>query len=187
MVFAMSLKVNATVRDIQRQLSIEARTLPHYLVISDMKQDGFYRFFRPNDPISAIGEYSVMFAYEVTPYKGEFTPSLPHPGSIMGAGGETIFVILQCRVGQGEYSKRYLIIHSLLILAYKSINQDMVNSYIVDIFLCLTMILWYYNYCYLNQVWQSDVFKSMERSNIFSATISCVQTNETIFTRPSQS
>lgn len=104
MVFGMSLKVNATVRDIQRQLSIEARTLPHYLVIGDMKHDGFYRFFRPNDPISAIGEYSVLYAYEVTPYKGEFNPSLAHPSPVMG--GETIFIILQCRVGQGEYSRR---------------------------------------------------------------------------------
>ena len=107
MVFGMSLKLNATVRDIQRQLSIEARTLPHYLVISDMKHDGFYRFFRPNDPVSMIGEYSVLYAYEVTSYKGgEFTPSLPHPTSIIGGGGETIFIILQCRVGQGEYSRR---------------------------------------------------------------------------------
>ncbi len=104
MVFGLSMKVNSTIRDIQRQLSIEARTLPHYLVLGDMKTDGFYRFFRPTDPISAIGEYSTLYAYEVTPYKGEFTPSLPHPPAV--TGGETMYVILQCRVGQGEYSRR---------------------------------------------------------------------------------
>ena len=107
MVFGLSVKVNATVKDIQRQLSVEARTLPHYLVIGDMKHDGFYRFFRPNDPLSAIGDYSPLYAYEVTPHRGEYAPSMqPYSSSLMGGAGETIFIILQCRVGQGEYSRR---------------------------------------------------------------------------------
>ncbi len=122
----MSLKLSAVVRDIQRQLSIEARTLPHYLVICDMSHDGaFYHFFRPNDPISVINEYSILYAYEVTPYRGEFTPSLSvHPSSV--TGGETIFIILQCRVGQGEYSKRYVVI---------------VINYIINILLIIDLVV----------------------------------------------
>lgn len=109
MVFGMSLKITATVKDVQRQLSVEARTLPHYLVISEMRPDGYFKFFRPSDPISIIPEHSSVYAFEVTPYKGEFSSFMPHPSSLMSGGGvpgETIFIVLQCRVGQGEYSKR---------------------------------------------------------------------------------
>lgn len=107
MLFGLSLKVTATVRDIQRQLAIESHTLPHYLVIGDMRHDGFHQFYRPTDPIGIIQEHTVLYAYEVTPYKGDFTMSVPFPQAPLGERpGETIFVILQSRVGQGEYSRR---------------------------------------------------------------------------------
>ena len=114
MMFGLSMKVTATVHDIQRQLAVEAHTLPHYLVIGDMKQDGFYRFFRPNDPISMISDYTQLFAFEVTPYKGEF-PSAPLPYGMSSPGimggernHEALFIVLQNRVGQGEYSRRFV-------------------------------------------------------------------------------
>ena len=104
----MSLQVSATVRDVQRMLAVEARTLPHYLVLGDMKHDGFHRFFRSNDPIGMISDQGSLYAYEVTPYKGE-NPIAPYevPGMPGGnGGGETIFILLQNRVGQGEYSRK---------------------------------------------------------------------------------
>lgn len=89
-------------------LAVEARTLPHYLVLGDMKHDGFYRFFRPNDPVGIISDQGLLYAYEVTPYKGE-NPTAPyevHGGVPSGSGGETVFILLQNRVGQGEFSRK---------------------------------------------------------------------------------
>lgn len=107
MIFGLSVKVTATIHEIQKQLALESRTLPHYLVIGDMLPDGFNQFFHSNDPVAMIPENTMLFAYEVTPYKGDFMFPTPHPGLPDHKSGETIFIILQNRVGQGEYSKKY--------------------------------------------------------------------------------
>jgi hypothetical protein len=104
MLFGLSVKVTATVRDIQRQLALESHTLPHYLVIGEMSTDGFHHFYHSGDPVAAINDTSQLYAFEVTPYKGDFMPSVPRPDQRLS---ETIFIILQNTVGQGEYSKRF--------------------------------------------------------------------------------
>ena len=112
-------------------LAVEARTLPHYLVLGDVKHDGFHRFFRSNDPVSIINEQGLLYAYEVTPYKGEYA-NLPYelPAPMPGGqgGGETIFILLQNRVGQGEYSKRWVSLFLLLLLLLSSSSSSSSSS-----------------------------------------------------------
>lgn len=106
--FGLSVKVTSLVQDVQKQLALEARSLPHYLVIGTMKDDGFNQFYHSTDPVAVIPDDALLYAYEVTPYKGDFMlPPVPVPPVMdQQKSSETIYIILQNRVGQGEYSKK---------------------------------------------------------------------------------
>ncbi|XP_019852485.1 PREDICTED: ubiquitin carboxyl-terminal hydrolase 31-like [Amphimedon queenslandica] len=109
MLFGLSVKVTCLVQEVQKQLALEARSLPHYLVIGTMREDGFNQFYHSTDPVAIIPDDVMLYAYEVTPYKGDFMfPPVPVPPVMeQQKSSETIYIILQNRVGQGEYSKKF--------------------------------------------------------------------------------